>query len=302
MRKRDLLRYAILAGLFAAIIGCNNAGNVPTDTYSTGTINISVDGSYKPLMDSEIKVFEAQHPQAHIIPHYKPEADCFKDLLNDSARLIIVTRDLDKQEKAYFESINMPIVSKILAWDAVALIENPADPDTDLTVDQLRAIMMGTYTKRKFQVVFDNQNSSTVRFMIDSINKGKPLGPNAMAADGSKNVVNYVAENKDALGVIGVSWISDPNDSLALSFLSKVKVVAVKSDSDYRYFKPYQYYIALKSYPLTRAFYFILREPYTGLGTGFANFLGNDQGQMIMAKYRLFPALINIVFRNATID
>jgi phosphate transport system substrate-binding protein len=114
--------------------------------------------------------------------------------------------------------------------------------------------------------------------------------------------VDYVAANKNALGLIGVSWISDPNDSTALSFLSKVNVVGVKADSADRFFKPLQYYIALKSYPLTRAFYFILREPYVGLGTGFANFLANDKGQMIMAKYRLFPARLNIVFREATID
>jgi len=78
--------------------------------------------------------------------------------------------------------------------------------------------------------------------------------------------------------------------------------VAIKGDSSDYYNKPYQSYIALKSYPLTRAFYFIVREPYFGLGTGFANFLGGNQGQLIIGKYRLFPARLNIVFREATIN
>ncbi|PJJ75160.1 phosphate ABC transporter substrate-binding protein (PhoT family) [Thermoflavifilum aggregans] len=281
---------------------CNQQAKHPTDTTTSGTIHISVDISYEPLMDSEIKVFETQHPQAHIIASYKPEADCFKDLLNDSARLIIVTRDLNEQEKAYFKSIKEPIVSKILAWDAVAVIVNPSNPDTNMTVDELAKITTGEYHGKPVQLVFDEQNSSTVRFIIDSINHGKPLPGYAMAANGPSQVVDYVASTPNAIGLIGVSWVSDPYDTLALSFLKKVRVVGLKTASETRYFKPYQYYIALKSYPLTRAFYFILREPYYGLGTGFVNFLASDKGQLIIAKYRLFPALMNIVFRDATIQ
>mgnify|MGYP001163395257 FL=1 len=283
-------------------ISCNQQAKHPADTTTSGTIHISVDISYEPLMDSEIKVFETQHPQAHIIASYKPEADCFKDLLNDSARLIIVTRDLNEQEQAYFRSIHEPIVSKILAWDAIAVIVNPANPDTNMTVDELAKITTGDYHGKPIQLVFDEQNSSTVRFIIDSINHGKPLPAYAMAAHGPSEVVDYVASTPHAIGMIGVSWISDPYDSLGLSFLKKVRVVGLKTANETRYFKPYQYYIALKSYPLTRAFYFILREPYYGLGTGFVNFLASDKGQLIIAKYRLFPALMNIVFRDATIQ
>lgn len=283
------------------LTGCNNQGYIPPDTPTSGTIKISVDESYKPLMDSEIKVFQVQHPKAHIIPVYESEGDCFRNLINDSSRVIIVTRDLNKQEQGYFKGIRMPMVSKILAWDAVALIVNPQNPDTDMTLDQVHSIMDGT-TPDKWQVVFDEQNSSTARFMVDSINHGKPLPSYALAAHGSKQVVDYVARNRKALGVIGVSWISDPNDSLSLAFLNQVKVVGVKGPGEDRFFKPYQYYIALRSYPLTRAFYFILREAYMGLGTGFVNFLSRDKGQMIMAKYRLFPAHLDIVFRNATIN
>lgn len=284
---------------------CNNPGK-KLDTQTSGTINISVDDSYEPLIDTEIRVFEGLYPEAHLVAHYKPESECFRDLVNDSSRLIIVTRQLNSQEQAYFKGIRMPINSKILAWDAVALIVNPADPDTNMTMDDVRAIMGGTYTKKKYEIVFDNPDSAgmsgVVRYVIDSINKGKPLPPNARAAKNSEEVVNYVAQNKDALGVIGVSWISDPNDSTGLSFLQKIRVVAVKGDASEYYNKPYQSYIALKSYPLTRAFYFVLREPYFGLGTGFANFLGGNQGQLIIGKYRLFPARLNIVFREATIN
>ncbi len=297
--------YGYIIGL-VAVIGCSCHNGKPHDTQTSGTINISVDDAYRPLMDAEIRVFEGLYPEAHLNVQYKPESECFRDLVNDSSRLIIVTRQLNPQESDYFKSIKMPIDSKILAWDAVALIVNPANPDTEMTMNDVREIMNGSYTRRKYQLIFSKPDSSgmssVVRYVIDSINKGKSLPPYSRGAKSSEEVVNYVAQNKDAIGVIGVSWISDPNDSTGLSFLEKIRVVAIKGDSSGYYNKPYQSYIALKSYPLTRAFYFIVREPYFGLGTGFANFLGGNQGQLIIGKYRLFPARLNIVFREATIN
>jgi phosphate transport system substrate-binding protein len=284
------------------ICSCTSQAHKAQDTLSSGTINISVDESYQPLIDSEIKVFEAQHPQAHIIAHYKAEADCFNDLINDSARLIIVTRAPNAAETHYFDTIHEPVTAKILAWDAVALIVNPSSPDTQLTLNDVRSIMDGSDTRLKLQLVFDNHNSSLVRYAIDSINKGRPLPAGVITAGNCEGVVNYVATHPAALGVIGVSWISDPADSTGLSFLSKTRVVAIKGDSIIDYFKPYQAYIALRSYPLTRAFYFVLREPYLGLGSGFANFLGAQQGQLIIGSFRLFPARLDIVFKDVNIQ
>lgn len=309
-------------GLAAVLLatGCGNGGEAPPDTPTSGTIKISVDESFQPLIDTEINVFQNLNPKAHIIASYKSERDCLTDLINDSATLVIVTRPLNDSEQLYFKGIKMPIVSKPLARDAVALIVNPANPDTSLTMPEIKAIMSGADTSRYHDVVFDRQNSSLVRYVIDSINHGKALPSSMKAAEGCAQVVDYVAANKKALGVIGVSWVSDPYDSTGLSFLSKIKVVGVMGDSTYNYlkvnpsfdphdpayaryyFKPYQAYIALRNYPLTRTVYFIMREPYFGLGTGFANFLGGNKGQMIIGKERLFPLNLNIQIRQATIQ
>lgn len=316
--KRFGLYIALVALLLAE--ACNNSSRRPPDTQTSGTIRISVDDSFKPLLDTEINVFENLFPEAHINASYKSERDCIIDLLNDSATMIIVTRPLSDSEQVYFKSIKMPINSKPIARDAVTLIVNPANKDTNMTMHEIRAIMSGSDSAKKYDIVFDHQNSSLVRYVMDSINKGKPLPPGTKAANGSAEVVDYVAAHKNALGVIGVSWVSDPYDSTGLSFLSKIKVVGVMSDSIYQYlsgnpgfqphdpeytryyFKPYQAYIALRSYPLTRNVYFILREPYFGLGTGFANFLGGNKGQMIIGKQRLFPLNLNIQIRQATIQ
>ncbi|MBC9930824.1 substrate-binding domain-containing protein [Chitinophaga qingshengii] len=272
------------------------------DTGTEGEIKISVDETYKPLLDSEIKVFESLYPKAHIIPTYKPEAECFKDLLNDSARMVIVTRDFNAAERDYFKKIKITPQSLLLAWDALALVVNHANPDSVLNMDQVRSIMDGTNKDRKWQLVFDNANSSTVRYIQDSINKGKPLPASTMAAKTNPEVIDYVAKNKDAIGVIGVSWISDPSDSLALAFTNKVSIVKLRADNGSDFVLPYQAYIGIGSYPLKRGFYFCLKEPYHGLGSGFATFLGSYEGQLVIKQFRLFPARLNVVFREANLN
>src|SRR5205823_11249636 len=93
-------------------------------------------------------------------------------------------------------------------------------------------------------------------------------------------VIDYVSNNKNAIGIISVNWISDRDDPTANKFLNKVKVVALSppDSSKYskEYFKPYQAYVALKQYPLIRDVFIINREGRNGLGTGFAAFVAGD--------------------------
>jgi phosphate transport system substrate-binding protein len=304
LRTKNWMRILFATVSMVVVAACNSgstSNGEEKDTPTSGTIHISVDETYKPLLDSEIKVFQSLYPKTKIIADYKPEADCFKDLFNDSARMIIVTRELKEEEKAYFQKENIRPQSLKLATDAIALIVNHTNPDSILTMDQVRRIMAGEATDKPWQIVFDNQNSSTVRFIRDSINHGKPLPATTMAAKTNPEVVDYVSKNKNAIGVIGVNWISDTNDSTAIDFTKQVTTVKLRADGYTDFVLPYQFYIGMKSYPLTRGMFYILKEPYQGLGAGFATFLGGQEGQLLIGKFKLYPARLNIVFREATL-
>ena len=54
---------------------------IQLETPLSGTIHISVDESFKPVIDSQLKVFESSFPDAHVIVDYKPEAACLRDLV-----------------------------------------------------------------------------------------------------------------------------------------------------------------------------------------------------------------------------
>ena len=295
---------AIMAGVILIFSGCSGGNDRPDlDSPVKGTIHISVDESFKPVIDSQIQVFEALFPKAKIIADYKPEAECFKDLMKDSTRMIIVTRGLtDAEEKFYKDSFTYyPSFAKI-AYDAVAVIVNNDDPDSLFSIDKIRGILDGS-TGDKQKAIFDGlSETSTIRYAIDSILEGKPFDPKKVFAEkNTLGVINYVAEHTGVLGFVGVSWIGNPEDTSQLSFLKKVRIASLKCNCpDDSYIKPYQVNIALKRYPLVRGLYYILKENYDGLGGGFANFMQYERGQLIFRRSYLWPARMNFTIRPAT--
>ncbi|HEY8689980.1 MAG TPA: substrate-binding domain-containing protein [Chitinophagaceae bacterium] len=304
--KKIFTKYTLpICILMYLVSSCNGPNKrTDTDTPNSGMIHISVDESFKPVIDSQIQVFEALHTGTKIIAEYKPEAECFKDLIKDSTRMIIVTRGLtDEEVKFYKDSIKYRPTWDKIANDAVTLIVNNKSKDTVLTLEKIRGILDGT-TGDKEIAVFDGLSAtSTVRYAVDSILKGKPFDPKKVfAVKSSPEVINYVSTHDDVIGFVGVSWIGNKEDTSQLSFLKKVKIAAVECAAcDGKPFvKPYQANIMLKRYPLVRGLYYILKENYDGLGGAFANFLIYERGQLIFRRAYLGPAKMNFSIRSAT--
>jgi phosphate transport system substrate-binding protein len=298
-----------LVSVFLLIIvagACNSpAGNKPEETTTSGTIQISVDESFKPVIDSQVKVFEASYPGAKIITHYKPEAECLKDLTNDSIRMVIVTRRLsDAEEQLLKQSIKFIPTQGRVAYDAIAVIVNSQSKDTLFDMSDIRSMVKGT-SGYKYKVVLDGLSAtSTVRYVIDSLAKGQPLAKTVMAASSSQGVIDYVGNNKDAIGLIGVSWIGNKEDTMQSSFLQKVKIASLECAQcqPVVYTQPYQYNIATRRYPMVRGLYYILKENYDGLGSGFSNFLIYERGQLIFRRAYLWPAKMRLEVREAKIN
>ncbi|HVY76180.1 MAG TPA: substrate-binding domain-containing protein [Puia sp.] len=302
---KECLPFILFVSVELFISGCGQGNRVPVETPTSGTIHISVDESFRPVIDSQLKVFESSFPNAHVLVDYKPEAECLKDLAKDSTRMIIVTRGLSRTEEAFYkDSLQRPAYSGLLAFDAVALVVNSHSKDTVMTMAEIRDLLRGKDKKNRQAVMDGVTATSIVRFAIDSILKGEPLSPRVEAARSSPQVLDYVASHENAIGFIGVNWIGDQEDSVQLSFLTKVKVVAVECETcpDKPYVQPFQANIVLKRYPMVRGLYYILKENYSGIGNNFVNFLQNERGQLIFRRAYLVPARMNFDIRNVQLQ
>ena len=298
--KIQLLAFGTVLTLIS-VMGCTGTNSrSDLDTPTSGVLHLSVDESFKPVIDSQIQVFEALNPEAKIIVQYKTEAACFEDLKKDSTHMIIVTRGLDSEEEAYYKKKVhfIPSTSKI-ANDGLAVIVNNQSKDTIITMAKIRGILSGT-TGDKENAVFDGlEGSSGFRFAEDSILKGDPIDLKRVYGEkSSEEVINFVEKNLNVIGFVGVSWIGNPEDTTQLSFLSKVKIASVECNCPEKSFvKPYQANIMTRRYPMVRGLYYILKENYTGLASGFANFLDSERGQLIFRRAYLGPGKMNFMIR-----
>jgi len=234
-------------------------------------------------------MYELSNPGTDIIPHYKPEAECLKDLFWDTTnRAVIITRGLlDNEEKFLKDSLNYRPAWNMVATDAIAVIVNESSTDTLFTLQRLYDQLRGKINRDQ-TIVFDGLNAtSTVRFVVDSVLKGEKFDTSVVkAAKTSKDVLDFIAGNKNAIGLVGINWIGNPEIPEQVAMLKKVKIAYVECIlcEDTPYVKPMQQSIVTRRYPLVRGLYYINKENYTGLGTGFVNFLKNERGQLIFRR------------------
>lgn len=274
-----------------------------TDTSTSGVIAIAADESFRPIIQEEADVFEGLFPLAGIVPRYVTEVEAVNLLLKDSLRLAITSRRLTPEEMNSFSSRKFFPQEIKIATDGLALITHRGNPDTLITVNQLRSILTGRVLQwndlypasrlKHILPVFDNKNSSTVRFAVDSICKGASLSDRVKALKTNKEVIDYVSRTPEAIGIIGVNWLSDRNDSTGLTFSKEVRVMSVSAAAQAtpeNSYKPYQAYLYYGDYPLTRSIYALLNDPRSALPWGFASFLASDRGQRIILKSGLVPA------------
>lgn len=295
-----------------------------TSTSSSGIATIVCDASFENIMDQEIDVFEYIYKDASIIPYYTDQNSAIDSLLDLKTRLIVTTRPLTQKETDYLKSQDKQVRQSQIAVDALALIVNPANSINVLSKKEIAEILSGKLAKWSevepgndhlgdIEVVFDHQGSSTVQYMRDSLLNGAPFGSNVFAQNTPGDVFKAVAANKNAVGIIGVSWISSDmktremtreeyaqsvqardsaTTSSDIAFSKDVKVLKVRGNDEVTAYMPYQYYIFHGNYPLFRQVYMICTGTGGSLSHGFYSFVTGVNGQKIMLSTGILPKVV----------
>lgn len=308
--------FSIVLALFSSCNNSKKGKDGRTDTYSSGTISFVSDESFSPIIEEERAVFQYDYPQATLNPIYTNESDAINKLLSGKTWLAFSARNFKNSEIQSLKAKNFRPVAIDIAYDALAFIVNKGNKDTLISVKDIQDIMTGRITKWSnlhkgdargtITVVFDNPKSSTVHYVEDSILGGKPiLNKNVVAVNKTSQVIKYVEENPDAIGIIGNNWLNDKHDSTNLTFNKNIRVMSVSrihpaTANSSR--KPYQYYIYNGEYPLVRTIYALLNDPRQGLPWGFAHFIQGPKGQRIVMKAGLLPVLGDINVRDVNVN
>jgi len=294
---KTITGFLLLTLLF--VFSCQQKSDDKLDTILKGKATIYVDESILPIVEDEEAVFETQYEaKLHLVP--QSENEVLNSMINDTAKIAILTRKLTAQELKAFESKKISPRVTPFATDAIAFIRNKKANDSLVVLQDVIDFIHGKPMPNIKGLVFDNPNSSTVRYIADIAGVKIDKQKNIFSFKTNEEVIKYVAENDGMIGIIGMNWIFQPSLELQ-DIVDQVNVLGVKGNNSNEFVFPTQDNLAQGKYPLARGLYIINCQGYSGLGMGFGSFLTGERGQRIILKSGLVPENVpsrKIVIRN----
>jgi phosphate transport system substrate-binding protein len=201
-------------------------------------------------------------------------------LINGETDICTASRNLKPEEaKALAEYYGTIGLFFLVAKDALSIYLNPTNKVTDLTLQQLE----GIFTCRlqnwkelggndaKIIPVIRNPNSGTYYFFKEHILGGRDYCDNVVVESTTKNVIEYIEENENAIGYGGMGFRGDVNHSR----INGIEPSEKNAQND--------------TYPLTRYLHFFTSRAPNGPVKDFTDWVLSPEGQAIIKKSGYIP-------------
>lgn len=285
--KKILFLILVPVLILGIVISCvkKDKNDPKSDTIIEGKTTILVDETLMPIVEDQVTIFETQY-DAKITLLPKSEKESVIDFTNEKSGIIVLSRELNKEETAIFNQKKIKPRTTAFAIDAITFIKNTKSNDTLIDLKEVIDYLKGTKNSIK-GLVFDNPNSSTVSYLCRLAKIESLPSEGVFSFKTNDEVIKHVSENDGMIGVVGINWLTQPKAAMQ-KYVNSVKILSVKT-ADNKYVYPSQENIGSRAYPLARVLYIINCQGYEGLGMGFASFIAGEIGQRIITQSGLSP-------------
>lgn len=247
---------------------------------------ISVKGSdtMVHLTSSWAEQYMAQHPDAQVSVTGGGSGTGIAGLLNGTTDICASSRDLQDKERDLAVQKKIDLVEHAVARDGLAIIVNPANPVTELSMEQLRKFFTGEYANWQDVggpdlpvIVLSRESSSgTFVFFQEFVLNKADYTPKARLLAGTSALVQSVAADKGAITYVGLAFALEAKES--------VKVVPVKSADDAPAVLPSDDTIRAGLYPVARPLYLYTDGSSSPAVQAFVDFCLSEAGQKIVVE------------------
>lgn len=257
-----------------------------------------------PVIDLQVQDFTRIYKEAKVTNLRTSTRDAIVQLLNDSVKLIVSSRELNAEEKNAVQKNELDVASTKIAYDGVAVIVNSQNTITDITVDDLRAILTGR--KERWKGIAGSNLSSAVVTGIGDRNSGvyeyikhrvandSSFGKNTQTFDSTESIIGFVRKYPNAIGFVGLSWLSGEHDGIKVLNIGDPNFKSDSTKTELEFFSPHPANIYRNFYPLGRAIFIYVHNAGHGVALGFSSFAAGNIGQKIIVKNGLVPATLPV--------
>jgi phosphate transport system substrate-binding protein len=213
-------------------------------------------------------------------------------LINNTCDIAEVSREMKESEIKLAESKGVAPKKMVVALDGLAVVVNPANKISELTIDQLADVFSGKIKNwkelggqdAKIVLLSREVNSGThVYFKEHVLRHGKSDGKEEFAAEAlllssSQAIADEVSQNRDAIGYYGMGYIT-----------AKEKAIKVAKDKNTPAVAPTMENVLSNAYPISRPLMMYTKGDPQGLVKSFTDFILSSAGQEIVKKLDFVP-------------
>lgn len=283
--KRKVI-FSLASAVALLLVSCEENPLYESNTNTRGETSIVVEQNLEPLIETSIVAFEGFRPKAHVKATYMREIDLIEKFAKGHAQLILLPKDFTPKERTEYNNAGIYFRTKKLGISAIALVSKVGE-DSTYTEEEILKFMTSNDPNDP-RILFDDVQSSNFNYFLERIAPQK-FGSNVKALKSNLEVIEYVKDKENYIGVIGYNWISDYDDPEVKKRCENLQIIEVAKTGTTNYVPPYAYYIYEKEYPFTQFWYIHNRGGKSALGAGFSNYMINEKGQLIVKKSGLQP-------------
>jgi len=237
--------------------------------------------------------YQAEHPEVRISVTGGGSGTGIASLINGTVDIANASRQIKVEEIAAAQGNGVEPVEHIIARDAIAVIVNPENPVSQLTLKQISDIYSGKI-KNWSEIGGDDRpivrlsretNSGTHVYFLETVlrmgnSEDKTLfSTDTLLLPSSEGIIAEVRQNPNAIGYDGLGYVPDD-----------LKMIAIAEKEGGAYVLPSIPTVNDKTYPIARDLYMYTDGEPTGIIKDYLDWILDSEAQEIVAELGFVPA------------
>jgi phosphate transport system substrate-binding protein len=241
--------------------------------------DLRIDGSTTvlPIAQRAAEVFMKKNPSIKVFVSGSGSGTGIKALIDGTTNIATSSREAKDKEVATGKEKRVILTAHKIALDGIVPIVHPSMKIDNITLEQLRDICNGKIKRwkelggpdRPISIVSRDTSSGTYEVWEEKILKGDKVRPDALLVASNGQSVQTVAQNKFAIGYIGIGYID-----------KSVKVLKVNGNS------ASAKSVRDGSWPVARPLFMYTNGKPAGVIAKFIDFMLSKEGQKIVNEVK----------------
>ncbi|MCX6058462.1 MAG: PstS family phosphate ABC transporter substrate-binding protein [Chloroflexi bacterium] len=289
--KRILILFLVATFIFTS---CSKSNNSSVSDSPANYIENKGSDTIVNLALAWAEKYQGEHQNIRISVTGGGSGTGIAALVNGTVDIANASRKIKDEETSEAQSNGITPVEHIIARDAIAVIVNPENPVSELTLQQISDIYSGKYKNwnevggedRPIVRLSRETNSGTHVYFLETVlrlgnKEDKTLfSTSTLLLPSSEGIISEVRDNPNAIGYDGLGYV--PKD---------LKMIAIAKKVGEPYVLPSIDTVNDKSYAIARDLYMYTNGAPVGVIKDYLDWILSDEAQQIVADLGFVPAI-----------